>query len=64
MTINEISEKALAKAGEILDNTGHWDGPSSTKASAEAVQTLVAIGLASAPAPAPKEKVEPKTTGK
>lgn len=43
-TINDISDKALAKASEILDNTGHWDGAATSKASAEAVATLVQVG--------------------
>ena len=26
MTLKDIAEKALAKAGEVLDNPGNWTG--------------------------------------
>jgi len=45
MTLKDIAEKALAKAGEVLDNPGNWTGANTSKLSAEAVQTLLTLSL-------------------
>ena len=44
-TLKDIAEKALAKAGEVLDNPGNWTGANTSKLSADAVATLVNIGV-------------------